>query len=93
MIANAVFPLGRVDMTSGVHAIVQGGNLNPATYLRRHATGDWGDLCADDKQLNDQSIQGEGRLFSSYEITDQFKLWIITEWDRSVTTLLLPSEY
>ena len=93
MIANAVFPLGRVDMTSGVHAIVQGGNLNPATSLRRHATGDWGDLCADDKQLNDQSIQGEGRLFSSYEITDQFKLWIITEWDRSVTTLLLPSEY
>ena len=93
MIANAVFPLGRVVMTSGVHATVQGGNLNPATYLRRHATGDWGDLCADDRKLNDQSIQGEGRLFSSYEVSDQFKLWIITEWDRSVTTLLLPSEY
>ena len=93
MIANAVFPLGRVVMTSGVHAIVQGGNLNPATYLRRHATGDWGDLCADDKQLNDQSVKGDGRLFSSYEVNEQLKLWIITEWDRSVTTLLLPSEY
>ena len=50
-------------------------------------------MCAADKQLNDQSVKGDGRLFSSYEVNEQLKLWIITEWDRSVTTLLLPSEY
>ena len=93
MIANASFPLGRVLMTSGIHSIVQEGKLNPVTYLRRHASGDWGDVCAADKQLNDQSVKGDGRLFSSYEVNEQLKLWIITEWDRSVTTLLLPSEY
>lgn len=93
MIAEAVFPLGRVLMTRGVLQHVQSGKLNPAGYLRRHAGGDWGDLSADDKRLNDEGLKGERRLFSSYEIDPQFKLWIITEWDRSVTTLLLPSEY
>ena len=93
MIAYASFPLGRVLMTSGIHSIVQEGKLNPVTYLRRHASGDWGDLCADDKQLNDQAVKGKGRLFSSYEVNQHLKLWIIKEWDRSVTTLLLPSEY
>ncbi len=93
MIANAVFPLGRLFMTRGVHEIVQQGGLNPILYLSRHASGDWGDLCAEDKRLNDQSVNGKGRLLSSYEVTPTLKIWIITEWDRSVTTVLLPSEY
>lgn len=63
-------------------------------YLRRHLHGDWGDLCDGDWQLNDAALtSGEDRLFSSYQVTPDLKLWIITEWDRSVTTLLLPSEY
>jgi hypothetical protein len=70
--------------------------------LRRHAKGDWGELCAEDSQLNDLSVSGDesGRLFSSYDIPKEMaeyfgqeKLWIITEWDRSVTTLLFPSDY
>ena len=93
MIAEAEFSLGRVVMTQGVYQHVQSGKLNPATYLRRHAGADWGDLSASDKAINNQALNGEGRLFSSYEVDSQTKLWIITQWDRSVTTLLLPSEY
>ncbi|TVO63299.1 hypothetical protein [Denitromonas ohlonensis] len=88
------FPSGQVVMTAGVDALVRQGLLNPSPYLRRHLHGDWGDLSDDDRQLNDAALKsGEDRLFSSYQVTPDLKLWIITEWDRSVTTLLLPSEY
>ena len=63
------------------------------TYLARHVRGDWGDLCDEDRLLNERSVGGGGRLMSSYKLSEQIKLWIITESDRSVTTLLLPSEY
>lgn len=56
--------------------------------------GDWGDLDDGDRLLNDAALQsGEDRLFSSYQVAPNLKPWIITQWDRSVTTLLLPSEY
>ena len=85
---------GQLVMTIGVDDLVRQGRLNPAPFLRRHLHGDWGDLSDDDRQLNDAALQsGEDRLFSSYQVTRDLKLWIITEWDRSVTTLLLPSEY
>ena len=85
---------GQVVMTIGVDALVQQGRLNPSPYLRRHLSGDWGDLSDDDRRLNDAALKsGEDRLFSSYQVAPDLKLWIITEWDRSVTTLLLPSEY
>ncbi|WP_449192815.1 hypothetical protein [Thauera sp.] len=88
------FSPGQVVMTIGVDELVRQGRFNPAPYLRRHLHGDWGDLCDDDRQLNDAALKsGEDRLFSSYQVTPGLKLWIITEWDRSVTTLLLPSEY
>ncbi len=88
------FSPGQVVMTAGVDELVRQGRLNPTPYLRRHLHGDWGDLCDDDRQLNDAALKsGEDRLFSSYQVTPGLKLWIITEWDRSVTTLLLPSEY
>jgi hypothetical protein len=61
--------------------------------LMRHARGDWGDLDAEDIAANDSALQYGSRLFSSYDMPDGKKLWIITEWDRSVTTFLLPSEY
>ncbi len=92
--SQARFSPGQVVMTIGVDELVRQGRLNPAPYLRRHLHGDWGDLCDDDRQLNDAALKsGEDRLFSSYQVTPGLKLWIITEWDRSVTTLLLPSEY
>lgn len=78
----------------GVDALVQQGQFNPIPYLRRHLGGDWGDLDDSDKRQNDAALKsGEDRLFSSYQVAPGLKLWIITEWDRSVTTLLLPSEY
>ena len=93
-VANPRFPLGQVVMTAGVHELVRQGRLNPSQYLRRHLSRDWGNLCDDDWRQNDAALKsGEDRLFSSYEVTPDLKLWIITEWDRSVTTLLLPSEY
>ena len=92
--SQARFSPGQVVMTIGVDDLVQQGRLNPTPYLRRHLSGDWGDLSDDDRRLNDAALKsGEDRLFSSYEVTRDLKLWIITEWDRSVTTLLLPSEY
>ena len=88
------FSPGQLVMTIGVDDLVRQGRLNPAPFLRRHLHGDWGDLRDDDRQLNDAALKsGEDRLFSSYQVTPNLKLWIITEWDRSVTTLLLPSEY
>lgn len=91
---QARFSQGQVVMTAGVDELVRQGRLNPTPYLRRHLHGDWGDLSDDDRRLNDVALKsGEDRLFSSYQVTPDLKLWIITEWDRSVTTLLLPSEY
>lgn len=58
----------------------------------RHATRDWGDLCEEDKAYNDYAVENGERVFSSYENGDT-KIWIITEWDRSYTTILLPEEY
>lgn len=59
----------------------------------RHATGDWGELSEEDKAYNDYSLENEGRLFSSYNYNEDTKIWIITEWDHSYTTILLPEEY
>jgi hypothetical protein len=66
--------------------------------LSKHTNGDWGDMDQQDIETNNLALIHEGRLLSSYKITDikdidQKKLWIITEWDRSVTTILFPNEY
>ncbi len=87
------FRAGQLVMTAGVNDLVQRGVFNPRPYLQRHLDGDWGDLCDEDRRSNDAALKNGDRLFSSYRITPDLKLWIITEWDRSVTTLLLPSEY
>ena len=91
---QARFPSGQILMTAGIDDLVRRGRIDPTPYLLRHLAGDWGDLSDHDRQLNDAALKsGADRLFSSYQITPDLKLWIITEWDRSVTTLLLPSEY
>ena len=61
-------------------------------YLARHATGDWGELCAFHRRQNERALRVGERVFSSYD-TPAGKVWIITEADRSVTTILLPEEY
>lgn len=92
--SQARFASGQVVMTIGVDALVEEGRLDPAPYLYRHLSGDWGDLDDSARRLNDAALQsGEDRLMSSYQVAPDLKLWIITERDRSVTTLLLPNEY
>jgi len=61
--------------------------------LARHLSGDWGDVCEEDWKLNDEAMEVGNRLLSSYRSPDGVKFWIITEWDRSVTTILLPDDY
>ena len=65
----------------------------PAELLSRHARGDWGSVCEEDAELNNQALIDGSRLLSSYSLKDDTKLWIITEADRSSSTLLLPEEY
>jgi hypothetical protein len=85
------FPVGQVVATPG--ALETFGLERMLPCLLRHVDGDWGDLDAHDIAVNDDALaNNDGRLFSSYNL-DGEKLWIITEWDRSVTTFLLPSEY
>lgn len=85
------FALGRTVMTQGVAALVKEGN-NPAPLLHRHLRGDWGDVDEGDAQLNNESTQNDSRILSAYKLGGE-KVWIITEADRSVTTILLPEEY
>ena len=84
------FPPGRVVSTRGALATFSHESL--LRCLGRHLAGDWGDLCDEDKDANEQALAQGGRLFSSYQLPCG-KLWIITEADRSVTTFLLPDEY
>ncbi|VBD50471.1 Type I restriction-modification system methyltransferase subunit [Burkholderia pseudomallei] len=87
------FKLGRLIMTAGVDALIHEGRLNPLPYMRRHLRADWGDLSNEDRRRNDTALQCGDRLLSSYQVAPDLTLWIVTERDRSVTTLLLPSEY
>jgi hypothetical protein len=65
---------------------------HPFDYLVRHATGDWGELCAFDRRQNEIALRDGYRVLSSYD-TPEGRVWIITEADRSITTILLPEEY
>ena len=85
------FQLGQTLITAGAkEELVQSDVIGA---LRRHARGDWGDLTDEDKKLNDQALKDGSRLLSAYHDTTGTKFWIITEADRSATTVLLPSEY
>lgn len=88
-----LFNPGRVVATPGALDLIERFNINYRDYLDRHLAGDWGDMCDEDKAANDKAI-GEGtRIFSAYQVTEEDRLWVITEADRSGTTFLLPVEY
>jgi hypothetical protein len=86
------FALGRIVATPGALELLATARLTPVAFLRRHISGDWGDVPPEDASENDLSIQQGFRIVSSHPVAGD-RLWIITEADRSVTTLLLPSEY
>jgi hypothetical protein len=92
-VSTPLFELGQVVATPGAFATLESEGINPAELVGRHVTGDWGDLSPSDWAANDQAVKDGERLLSSYRLSGGAKVWIITEWDRSVTTLLLPSEY
>lgn len=87
------FPLGRVVATPGALTALTEAGEDPTTFLDRHAAGDWGDLCEEDRQANETALQTGARLLSAYQTTQGVKFWMITEAERSSTCLLLPSEY
>ena len=88
-----VFELGQILATPGALAALQKAGQEPATFLKRHVACDWGDLSNEDQKENGYSLEHGFRLLSSYRTNAGDKLWIITESDRSATTLLLPEEY
>jgi hypothetical protein len=86
-----LFQSGQIVATPGALCLAEQG-IDLLTYLKRHLSGDWGDLCEEDKVENEFSLKNGFRLMSSYDMPFG-KLWIITEADRSVTTFLIPEEY
>jgi len=89
----AIFSLGSVVATPNALGLLEQHSIAPLSLLKRHAAGDWGDVAADDARANQDALKFGCRLLSSYRIATDARIWIITEADRSVTTLLLPSDY
>lgn len=89
----ARFPLGQIVGTPGAIDALARANQDPHDFLARHMAGDWGEVGKEDQAENEYSLQHGFRILSSYSTAGGEKLWVITEADRSATTLLLPDEY
>ena len=89
--AKARFRLGKLVSTPGALERVSNGEMLAA--LGRHAAGDWGNVCSEDAGANEDAVNERARLLSSYTTGGGVRFWIITEADRSLTTVLLPEEY
>ena len=87
------FPLGRIVATPGSLAVFARTGEEPVRFLARHVVGDWGALDEEDRAEKELSVQGGFRILSAYHLRNGTKIWIITEADRSSTTILLPEEY
>lgn len=87
------FLLGQVVITKGAKALIEETGSDALIMLRRHMFGDWGNVCAADKDANNQATKLGDRILSSYPLLDNQNVWILTEHDRSYTTIMLPSEY
>jgi hypothetical protein len=90
-----LFELGEVVMTRGAQNTLVELNIDPAVLITRHVTGDWGNIPPEDQNANKNAVKnGDDRVLSAYLLPpDNTKVWVITEWDRSYTTILLPEEY
>ena len=96
----AKFSMGQLCLTNGVNDLAFESTQFAEFLCRsmsRYIACDWGELCEDDKMSNDEAVaSGDDRIFAAYKYDDErpdWKIWIITEWDRSVTTILFPREY
>lgn len=88
-----LFSLGKVFLTVGAREALEESNQNPSEFLTRHQIGDWGIVGKEDSEENDLSVKEGFRILSAYKTKNDVKIWIITEADRSSTTILLPEEY
>ena len=87
------FELGQIVATPGALAALTKAGQQPGEFLTRHINRDWGDLDEEDRKENEYGLEHGFRLLSAYKTNAGDRVWIITEADRSVTTLLLPEEY
>jgi hypothetical protein len=87
------FKLGRIVATPGAFEALRRNQQPKMSLLARHAIGDWGLVSPEDARANDRALIGGERILSAYQLRDGTRLWIITEADRSATTILLPDEY
>lgn len=90
---NRLFLLGRLFAAPGAILAAKNANDNLIGYLNRHAAGDWGSLSQQERLANAEALREGSRLLSIYQLKDGTTIWIITEADRSATTVLLPAEY
>jgi len=88
-----LFDLGHIVSTPGALDAFEQASQHPVEFLERHVTGDWGELDDHDVRENNRGVREGFRILSAYTLKTGVKIWIITEWDRSVTTFLLPEEY
>lgn len=94
-----LFPIGQVVATPAALKTTESAGVAVFDLLVRHGTGDWGDVCADDAKENDQAVLHGNRILSAYTVVqggsppEKCRIWLLTEADRTMTTVLLPEEY
>ena len=95
-VPEMLFNPGAVNMTPGVMGLIEGEKLEFAdviSFLARHLSGDWGEICAEDAEANEGAVADGGQLMSVYTSASGTTYWVITESDRTITTFLLPDDY
>lgn len=85
--------MGKVVLTRGARTALIDLRENVLSYLKKHTSGDWSEMDKEDQEENRYSVDKRLRIFSAYQLNSGVRIWIITEADRSVTTILLPEEY
>ena len=90
---KVLFDLGQTFMTIGARGALEESNQTANEFLARHQSGDWGIVCEDDKRENELSLKEGFRILSAYKTDKGEKIWVITEADRSSSTILKPEEY
>lgn len=93
MLIESNFNFGQIVATRTLAEYCAEKNYSMLPYLIRHGNCDWGDVCDEDKEANEEALKEGLRILSSYKLPDGKKIWIITEADRSATTLLFPEDY
>ena len=89
----AKFPMGQIVATPAALQAIQDAQQTPFEILSRHQQGDFGEIGKEDWDANEEALKEGKRLLSAYRTRQNVRIWVITEWDRSVTTILLPDEY